>query len=69
MTSIREFTMNDLLKFNNINLDVLTETYNMPFYMSYMSLWPESFLGKLISWPLKPQWILQYCSWLKDENI
>ena len=46
MTSIREFTMNDLLRFNNINLDVLTETYNMPFYMSYMSLWPESFLGK-----------------------
>ena len=38
--------MNDLLRFNNINLDVLTETYNMPFYMSYMSLWPESFLGE-----------------------
>jgi N-terminal acetyltransferase B complex catalytic subunit len=36
--------MNDLLKFNNINLDVLTETYNMPFYMIYMSKWPESFV-------------------------
>jgi len=35
--------MDDLLKFNNINLDVLTETYNMPFYLSYMSRWPESF--------------------------
>lgn len=31
MTTLREFTMNDLLKFNNVNLDVLTETYNMPF--------------------------------------
>jgi hypothetical protein len=38
--------MNDLLKFNNVNLDVLTETYNMSFYMSYMSRWPESFVGK-----------------------
>jgi len=47
MTSIREFTMNDLLRFNSINLDELTETYNMPFYMSYLSLWPESFLGML----------------------
>ena len=43
MTTIRQFTMNDLLKFNNVNLDVLTETYNMAFYMSYMSRWPESF--------------------------
>lgn len=38
--------MDDLLKFNNINLDVLTETYNMPFYMSYMSKWPEAFTGE-----------------------
>ena len=43
MTTLRQFTMNDLLKFNNVNLDVLTETYNMAFYMSYMSRWPESF--------------------------
>mmetsp|Transcript_1810 Transcript_1810/g.3215 ORF Transcript_1810/g.3215 Transcript_1810/m.3215 type:complete len:176 (-) Transcript_1810:2054-2581(-) len=43
MTTLRRFTMDDLLKFNNINLDVLTETYNMPFYMLYMSRWPESF--------------------------
>jgi len=36
--------MNDLFKFNNINLDVLTETYNMTFYLQYMSRWPESFV-------------------------
>jgi hypothetical protein len=46
MTTLRQFTMDDLLKFNNVNLDVLTETYNMSFYMSYMSRWPESFSGK-----------------------
>mmetsp|Transcript_6231 Transcript_6231/g.9046 ORF Transcript_6231/g.9046 Transcript_6231/m.9046 type:complete len:176 (-) Transcript_6231:53-580(-) len=45
MTTLRSFGMNDLFKFNNINLDVLTETYNMPFYLSYMSQWPESFIA------------------------
>ena len=43
MTTIREFHMDDLFKFNNVNLDVLTETYNLPFYLSYMSTWPEAF--------------------------
>ena len=44
MTSIRPFTMNDLFYFNNVNLDVLTETYNLQFYMQYMTYWPESFV-------------------------
>ena len=43
MTTLRRFEMNDLFKFNNINLDVLTETFNMPFYLSYLSQWPEHF--------------------------
>ncbi|KAL3771501.1 hypothetical protein ACHAWO_000622 [Cyclotella atomus] len=43
MTSTRPFQMNDLLRFNNVNLDVLTETYNMPFYLQYMSTGPELF--------------------------
>ncbi|KAL7469125.1 hypothetical protein ACHAXS_009375 [Conticribra weissflogii] len=43
MTSTRPFEMNDLFKFNNVNLDVLTETYNMPFYLQCMSRWPELF--------------------------
>lgn len=44
MTSIRPFEMSDLFKFNNINLDNLTETFNMPFYLAYQSQWPESFV-------------------------
>ncbi|VEU39103.1 unnamed protein product [Pseudo-nitzschia multistriata] len=44
MTTLREATMDDLLKFNNVNLDVLTETYNMQFYYHYMSRWPEAFM-------------------------
>ena len=33
--------MFDLLKFNNVNLDPLTETYNMAFYTQYLAKWPE----------------------------
>jgi len=43
MTSTRPFHMNDLFKFNNVNLDTLTETFNMSFYLTYMSRWPELF--------------------------
>lgn len=31
----------DLLKFNTCNLDPLTETYNIGFYMEYFTKWPE----------------------------
>lgn len=41
MTTIRRFTCSDLLTFNNVNLDVLTETYNLPFYLNYLARWPE----------------------------
>jgi N-terminal acetyltransferase B complex catalytic subunit len=41
MTTIRPFQANDLFKFNHINLDPLTETYNIPFYMQYLSTWPS----------------------------
>eukprot|EP00903_Cladosiphon_okamuranus_P020846 g19145.t1 len=46
MSTTRRFCCDDLLKFNNINLDVLTETYNMPFYLQYLTTWPEYFLMK-----------------------
>jgi hypothetical protein len=41
MTSLRRFTCNDLFQYNNVNLDVLTETYNLPFYLTYLARWPE----------------------------
>mmetsp|Transcript_11736 Transcript_11736/g.17691 ORF Transcript_11736/g.17691 Transcript_11736/m.17691 type:complete len:179 (+) Transcript_11736:111-647(+) len=44
MTSYRRFEMNDLFKFNSVNLDKLTETYNMGFYCHYMATWPEYFV-------------------------
>ncbi|XP_066583916.1 N-alpha-acetyltransferase 20 isoform X2 [Prorops nasuta] len=43
MTTLRPFTCNDLFKFNNINLDPLTETYGLSFYMHYLAHWPEYF--------------------------
>ncbi|ETV80023.1 N-alpha-acetyltransferase 20, NatB catalytic subunit [Aphanomyces astaci] len=44
MTSTRKFRCDDLFRFNNVNLDVLTETYNMPFYLQYLTKWPDYFL-------------------------
>ncbi|KAG7199261.1 hypothetical protein KM043_018126 [Ampulex compressa] len=43
MTTLRPFTSNDLFKFNNMNLDPLTETYGLSFYMHYLAHWPEYF--------------------------
>ncbi len=41
MTTLRRFTCNDLFTYNNVNLDILTETYNLPFYLTYLAKWPE----------------------------
>ncbi len=41
MTSLRPFVCDDLLRFGNVNLDFLTETYNLSFYLPYLSKWPE----------------------------
>lgn len=34
-------TATDLLKFNPCNLDHLTETYNIGFYLEYFTKWPQ----------------------------
>ncbi|CEG48976.1 n-acetyltransferase 5 [Plasmopara halstedii] len=47
MTSTRKFCCDDLFRFNNVNLDVLTETYNVSFYLQYLSKWPDYFLVQL----------------------
>ncbi|XP_065533273.1 N-alpha-acetyltransferase 20 isoform X2 [Lathamus discolor] len=44
MTTLRAFTCDDLFCFNNINLDPLTETYGIPFYLQYLAHWPEYFI-------------------------
>jgi len=41
MTTLRPFSSLDLFRFNHINMDPLTETYNIPFYMQYLSTWPS----------------------------
>ena len=41
MTTLRNFSMLDLLCFNKVNLDILTETYNVAFYGKYLARWPE----------------------------
>ena len=44
MSELRRFRAMDLFSFNPINLDRLTETYNLSFYLSYMATWPDLFL-------------------------
>ena len=41
MTTLRRFRCDDLFQFNNVNLDKLTETYNLSFYLQYLATWPE----------------------------
>ena len=41
MASIRAFDMFDILRFNNVNLDLLTETFYTQFYGTYLSKWKE----------------------------
>ncbi|XP_063713171.1 N-alpha-acetyltransferase 20-like [Symsagittifera roscoffensis] len=44
MSSLRTFKCRDFLKMARINLDPLTETYALPFYLQYYVKWPEYFL-------------------------
>jgi N-terminal acetyltransferase B complex catalytic subunit len=41
MSTVRPMTALDLFKFNPCNLDHLTETYNVGFYLEYFSKWPH----------------------------
>lgn len=41
MTTLRAFSAFDLLRFNNVNLDPLTETYTVGFYLQYLAKWPD----------------------------
>ncbi|KAG5502728.1 hypothetical protein JKF63_04495 [Porcisia hertigi] len=41
MTSFQFMTLYDTLRFNFVNLDQLTETYDTSFYGEYVTHWPE----------------------------
>ncbi|KAJ3439399.1 n-alpha-acetyltransferase 20 [Anaeramoeba flamelloides] len=41
MTVLRRFTPSDLFKYNQVNLDRLTETYHTNFYFHYFVNWPN----------------------------
>ncbi|KAI1497131.1 N-acetyltransferase 5 [Biscogniauxia marginata] len=43
MTSFRAFRPSDLDRFSKCNLDPLTETYDLSFYLQYYSKWPSLF--------------------------
>lgn len=41
MVTLKPFTSWDLLKYNRVQFDPLTETYGFSFYMAYLARWPE----------------------------
>lgn len=41
MSTLQRLTAPDLLLFNDCNLDPLTETYNIGFYLDYLAKWPD----------------------------
>ncbi|KAJ2776285.1 N(alpha)-acetyltransferase 20, NatB catalytic subunit [Coemansia javaensis] len=43
MSALRRFRAMDLFRFNSVNLDRFTETYDLSFYLSYLSQWPDLF--------------------------
>ncbi|KAF9447585.1 N-acetyltransferase [Macrolepiota fuliginosa MF-IS2] len=61
MSVLRPFKASDMFKFNNINLDIWTETYGIGFYLSYLSRWPdlccvqEAPSGRMMSYGTSPQ--------------
>ncbi|KAL3083220.1 hypothetical protein niasHS_011022 [Heterodera schachtii] len=44
MSSCRPFEPFDLFRFGAVNLDPLTETYGLPFYLHYLVNWPDYFM-------------------------
>ena len=43
MTSLRRFRCTDLLRLSPVNLDALTETYQLTYYSTYAIRWPDCF--------------------------
>ena len=41
MATLRRFKATDLFDLSLINLDPLTENYNISFYLQYLSFWPD----------------------------
>ena len=40
---MRPFKCSDLFAYNDVNVDALTETYGLAFYLQYLGTWPEYF--------------------------
>jgi N-terminal acetyltransferase B complex catalytic subunit len=43
MATFRRFRPDDVNKFSKCNLDPLTETYELSFYLQYFAQWPSLF--------------------------
>ncbi|KAF2274978.1 acyl-CoA N-acyltransferase [Westerdykella ornata] len=82
MSTVRQMTTDDLFHLSSTNLDPLTETYNIGFYMEYLTKWPDLcqvvegidgqiegyILGKLESSPYPPPTTPYHPSTNPDPN-
>ncbi|KAJ7053360.1 N-acetyltransferase [Mycena amicta] len=41
MSILRPFVATDLFRFNNVNLDLFTQTFSNSFYLDYLGRWPD----------------------------
>ena len=72
MTTLRPFKCDDLFRFNNVNLDPLTETYNLGFYLTYLSrccLYRVSVRPSLYGWVALHTSVLAYLGFLYVYEI
>ncbi len=44
MPSLRRFKLTDLFRLSSVNLDYLTENYNLPYYQQYLAAWSDCFV-------------------------
>ncbi len=69
MTTIRPFSIFDLFKFNNVNLDILTETYHTNFYGKYLAVWGEYCVSAENSSGMIEGYVLGRLNWVKLNII
>jgi len=73
MATLRQFSLFDMLHYNNVNLDIMTETFNSYFYAKYLIKWPEycvslwNSLGSIQAY--RTSWYIQSLVRLKASKV
>ncbi|KAI5951318.1 naa20 [Candida jiufengensis] len=68
MTSIKPFQLEDLFNINPVNLDPLTENFNISFYSQYLNTWPNLFYKSIESTALPQDEVISGYMMAKTEG-